>query len=106
MTNTTQPDATDVPDEQRFSVRFRYAESLSSEARQDLLERFIDEAIEAAGLAFTGGGGEQSCRGVVSVDMEDESATEDDRASVADWLGAEDGIAAYDVGPLQGESAP
>lgn len=106
MTDTTQPDATHVPEEQRFSVRFRYAETLSSDARDDLLQRFMDEAIEAAGLAFTGGGDEQGCEGTVNVDMEDESATEDDRASVADWLGGEDGIAAYDVGPLQGESAP
>jgi uncharacterized protein YggL (DUF469 family) len=66
--------------EDGFEVRFQLKAGLSDSQQLDVLDAFITEAIEARGLAF--GGGEHGF--VMRADRG--STTEEDRASVREWL--------------------
>ena len=82
-----------------FEVRFRFAEDLSSEDRNRLLDDFLDQAIVDNGLLFVGGGGTE-WEGFVAVEGASGTVTEEQRESVAAWLAGDSRILESSVGPL------
>lgn len=78
-----------------FAVDIRVSPALSDSAADTLWWQFIEEAIEARGLAFGGGSSgfvTRAGRG---------SATEKDREAIRSWLDAQAGVEAVAVGPLE-----
>ncbi len=82
-----------------FEVRFRFAEDLSPEDRNRLLDDFLDQAIVDNGLLFVGGGG-SDWEGFVAVEGAEGTVTEEHRERVAAWLDNDSRILDSSVGPL------
>lgn len=79
-------------------VCIRLDPTLSQEARNQLIASWVEEAIEAQGLLF-GGGGARDWEGYVTPEARG-SVTEAHRQTIASWLSARQGIAGYTVYPL------
>ena len=78
-----------------FAVSFRVSESLSPKATDEFWTSFVEQLIEARGLAFAGGE-----EGYVAK-FGRGSATEQDRRAVAAWLQSRAEVERVTVGPLE-----
>lgn len=76
-------------------MSFRFSDSLSPKARDDLWALFIAELIETRGLAFSG-----NEEGYVTK-FGRGSATEEDRQAVSTWLTERAGLDRVTIGPLE-----
>ncbi len=83
-----------------FDVAYQLDPASGSAAAEALLDRFIEQAIEAHGLLCGGGGGPQAWDFFV-VAQGRASATEDHRRAVQRWLDSQPEVIAPQVGPLQ-----
>jgi uncharacterized protein len=83
-----------------FKLSFHFSPDLPTDERNQLIENFIHEAIEANGLQFGGGGSQNSWDGFVTLDAKRGSATELHREKVGEWLKANPKILEYEVGAL------
>jgi uncharacterized protein YggL (DUF469 family) len=69
-----------------FKAGFRFSDRLTTEARNHLLEKFIEEAIEKNGLQYGGGGDGNEWNGFVALDKPRGSARERHRQAVENWF--------------------
>lgn len=83
-----------------FSLSFRFSNELTKEERNSLLNDFIQQAIEANGLVFGGGGAGNIWDGFVTLDARRGSVSEAQREKVIEWLIGNAGILEYDVSLL------
>jgi len=83
-----------------FEVRYRIAPQVPETERDELLWKFITEAVEPNGLAAGGGGGEEHSFFVVSA-RNRASATNSQRLALREWLAKCSGIVESEVGPLR-----
>jgi hypothetical protein len=84
--------------EMGFEIRFRMSNDLDEAAFDALIDAFIEQAIEANGLMF-GGGGQREWKGFVTLERRG-SATEEHRQLVQRWLENQPQILEHQVGPL------
>lgn len=84
--------------EMGFDLTFRLDDSVTSEAADDVMYRFVEEAIAGNGLAFFGWG-DRSVEGTV-ITRSRGSVTADQRAAVDGWLAAQGEVAERTVGEL------
>ncbi len=80
-----------------FSL-FRVATDMSEAAFDAFIDAFLEQAIEANGLAF-GGGGRREWKGFVTLERRG-SAIDGHRQLVQRWLESQSQIVEYQVGPL------
>lgn len=78
-------------------VGFRFSDGLDIKARNDLIERFIEHAIEGNGLQFGGGGVAAEWDGVVVLDEPKGTVSKYHREAVEKWLVQEPQILEYYV---------
>jgi uncharacterized protein YggL (DUF469 family) len=83
-----------------FSIWLRFKIGFSEEESDRLMDRFLDELIEANGLQFGGGGNGHEWEGVVAVAGRG-SAKQTHRQLVSDWLGSQPAIVEFQIGDLQ-----
>jgi uncharacterized protein YggL (DUF469 family) len=81
-----------------FEVKFKINPDLSIQDRNDLLDRFIEEAIEANGLMF-GGGGLNEWDGMAALCAHG-STTSEHQLLVETWLNNEFNVFSYQIGEL------
>lgn len=89
--------------EMGFLVGYRYAADKSESDRFELLERFLEKAIEANGLLCIGFPKEEQQNQFDAFVMLDESrgsVKEEQRQAVMEWLKGEGEISSYHVSPL------
>ncbi|HED13292.1 MAG TPA: DUF469 family protein [Gammaproteobacteria bacterium] len=79
-----------------FCVEFQFSEDVGY---QVLLDRWLDEAMEANGMGFGGGCDADSIHGFVAK-RDSGSLTEEHRTIVKDWLSSQPEIKDVVVGPL------
>lgn len=82
-----------------FALSFDF--ELNNKDRNDLLDKFIHEAIEANGLVFGGGGGNNTWEGFVTLDADRGSVSEIQREKVIGWLSKNSMIRQYEVSFLR-----
>ncbi len=82
-----------------FQTGFRFSDELDIRSRNDLIDRFIEKAIEDNGLQF-GGGGESEWNGFVELDKPRGSTSNHQREAVKQWFIRESQILEYYVTPL------
>ena len=86
--------------EMGFKMAFRTPTGLPAEERNHFLDRFIEEAVEANGLAFGGGGGpDEPWEGFVTL-WNRGLATLKHREKVEQWLIREPLVVSYYLGVL------
>ena len=78
-----------------FMAGFRFSCHLTESARNGLLNRFIEDAIEKNGLQFGGGGGGNEWSGFVALNKSRGSTLEKHRQAVAHWFQQETEIKEY-----------
>jgi uncharacterized protein len=78
-----------------FKVGFRFSGQLDTKSRNDLLDRFIEYAIENNGLQFGGGGGGNEWNGFVALDNSRGSTLETHRQAVENWFKQEPEVKEY-----------
>lgn len=86
-----------------FLMGYRYAADKTEAQRYELLERFLEKAIEANGLlciGFPKEGQDNQFQAFVMLDQSRGSVSEEQRQAVQDWLKADSEINAYHVSPL------
>src|SRR3954451_4117440 len=83
-----------------FEVVFSFSPDLPEQGRDDLIDRFLAEAIEGNNLLFGGGGPANCWSGFVVADGARTSATDDHRNAVERWLSSTDGLFDVRIGPL------
>jgi len=83
-----------------FSLSFRFSSELTKEERNTLLNDFIQQAIEANGLVFGGGGAGNTWDGFVTLDALRGSTSEVQREKVIEWLDRNPRIMEYRASPL------
>ena len=83
-----------------FAAGLRFSGGLDIETRNNLLDRFIEHAIENNGLQFGGGGGGNEWSGFVDLDKHRHSATETHREAVKQWFIQEPLVLGYYITPL------
>ncbi len=86
-----------------FLMGYRYAEDKSEADRYELLERFLEKAIEANGLLCIGFPKEKQdnqFEAFVMVDESRGSVADEQRQAVAEWLKSDAEINAWHVSPL------
>ena len=69
-----------------FATGFRFSDTLDMETRNNLLDKFIKQAIEDNDLQFGGGGGGNEWSGFVAADEYRVSATDSHRDVVQEWF--------------------
>ena len=85
-----------------FELGFEIDATLSEEERNELLVAFIEDAIEANGLQFGGGGDSGGeWKGFSAINKKRGSATESHRESVRIWLEKNSKITKFWVGELR-----
>jgi uncharacterized protein len=84
--------------EMGFEVQFRVAADMSDAAFDAFIDAFLEQAIEANGLMF-GGGGRREWNGFVTLEGRG-SATDDHRQLVQRWLESQSQIVEHQVGLL------
>lgn len=82
-----------------FDVAFSFRPDLPQQDRNDLIDRFLVEAIEGNNLLF-GGGGLENWSGFVVPNGARTSATDDHRNAVERWLASTDGVVDVRIGRL------
>ena len=80
-----------------FEVGFRFSSKLDEETRNNLIDCFIEKAIEDNGLQFGGGGGESEWIGFVTTEKPRGSTTTHHQEAVKQWLNQEIKILEYYV---------
>jgi uncharacterized protein YggL (DUF469 family) len=80
-----------------FKAGFRFSNHITKKARNNLLNRFIEEAIEKNGLQFGGGGGGSEWDGFVAINKSRGSTLETHRQAVENWFIHEAEIQEYYV---------
>ena len=83
-----------------FSIWFRFDRGLAEQEWDRLIDRFLDELIEANGLQFGGGSSGNEWDGVVALAVRG-SASEGHRQLVGGWLESQSAIAEFRIGDLQ-----
>lgn len=83
-----------------FRLSVTFSSELTKEERNSLLNDFIQQAIEANGLVFGGGGAGNTWDGFVTLDAPRGSTSEAQREKVIEWLSGNPRILEYDVSPL------
>jgi hypothetical protein len=83
--------------EDAFGVRYTLRPGLSEAERDAVLDRFIEQAVDANQLRCAGGGGSVAWEFQV-MRVKRGSPTEAQRAAVGAWLGAQPEIASYALG--------
>ena len=83
-----------------FNVRYSVRENMSPEALDDLLDRFILEAIEANGLLCGGGGGPVEWH-FLAYPQGRRSASEADASLVGEWLKEQEAISGFSLGSFE-----
>ena len=78
-----------------FGAGFRFSDLLTMEARNNLLNRFIEEAIEKNGLQFGGGGDGNEWNGFVALNKSRGSTLETHRQMVEKWFTQEAEVNEY-----------
>lgn len=89
--------------EQGFLMGYRHSADKGESERYELLERFLEKAVEANGLLCVGfpkEAVENQFEAFVMLDESRGSVAEEQRQAVLDWLKAETEITAYHAGPL------
>jgi uncharacterized protein len=81
-----------------FEVQFRVAADMSEVAFDAFIDAFLEQAIEANGMVF-GGGGRREWKGFVTLGRRG-SATDGRRQLVQRWLQSRSQIVGYQVGLL------
>jgi hypothetical protein len=81
-----------------FAVWYKLDSALDVPARNALLDRWLEEAIEPNGLQFGGGGLEDEWEGVVET-CSGRDVSDDDRMLVEQWLRTNPLIIDYRIGP-------
>jgi uncharacterized protein YggL (DUF469 family) len=84
--------------EMGFEVQFRISTDVSEAAFDAFIDAFLEQAIEANGLMF-GGGGRREWEGFVTLERRG-SATEEHRQLMQRWFESQPQIVGYQVGPL------
>lgn len=69
-----------------FGAGFRFSDRLTPNARNDFLNRFIEEAIEQNGLQYGGGGAGSAWNGFIALNQPRGSTRESHRKAVEDWF--------------------
>ncbi len=82
-----------------FKAGFRFSKELNTETSNNLIDRFIQEAIEDNGLQFGGGGGYE-WDGFVALDKVRGSTTNLHREAVEQWFIQESEVLEYFITPL------
>lgn len=86
--------------EMGFEVQFRMTSVFTETDFDSFIDFFIEEAIEANGLAFGGGGTYDNWRGFVTLDGRG-SATDEHREKVREWFESQPQIILeWHVGPF------
>lgn len=89
--------------EQGFLMGYRFSADKNESDRYELLEKFLEKAIEENGLlciGFPGETEENQFEAFVMVDEPRGSVNEEQRTAVNEWLKNETEINAYHVSPL------
>jgi hypothetical protein len=81
-----------------FEVQFQAAADMREEVFDAFIDAFLEQAVEANGLMFGGGGGRE-WKGFVTLERRG-SATDGHRQLVQRWLTSQSELVAYQVGPL------
>lgn len=81
-----------------FEVAFRVADTVSDAGLDEFLDAFIGEAIEARGRSCGGGCGREWDIFIIRAGRQ--SATEEDRAAVEEWLKNHGAVCDIRIGPL------
>lgn len=81
-----------------FKITFTFSADLTVEQRNELLDKFIRNAIEANGLQFGGGGSDNIWDGTAEPGGETDEVSEAQRSSVIAWLKNEPRVLHYFVG--------
>lgn len=84
-----------------FRVSLQFSSELTKAERNSLLNDFIQQAIEANGLIFGGGGVGSTWDGFVTLDARRGSASEAQREKVVEWLSGDRRILEYEVSRLR-----
>lgn len=82
-----------------FKAGFRFSNELDAKTRNDLIDRFIEKAIEDNGLQF-GGGGYFEWNGFVTLNKAKGSTSSIHLEAVKQWFVQEPEISEYYVSPL------
>ena len=69
-----------------FKAGFRFSDQLTIETRNNLLDRFIEAAIEKNGLQYGGGGDGNEWNGFVALNRSRGSTFEKHRLAVENWF--------------------
>lgn len=69
-----------------FKAGFRFSDQLTIKARNNLLNRFIEDAIEKNGLQYGGGGAGNEWYGFVALNKSRGSTHERHRQAVENWF--------------------
>ena len=83
-----------------FKVGFRFSNDFSVEERDELLDAFLEKAIESNGLQFGGGCDNNTWEGVVEHGGNRFKTTEQHRQLIEKWLVQEKRVLEYQIGPL------
>ena len=83
-----------------FAAGLRFSGELDIETRNNLLDIFIEKAIEDNGLQFGGGGTGNEWSGFVEVDKTRHSTTDTHREAVRQWFIQEPLVLEYYITPL------
>jgi len=69
-----------------FKAGFRFSNELTRSTRNNLLNRFIEEAIESSGLQYGGGGDGNEWNGFVALNKSRGSTFEKHRQAIENWF--------------------
>lgn len=83
-----------------FAVRLSLRDGLDAKRRDEFLWRFLEDAIEAQGLACGGGGNGPTWEFQVQLARRG-SPSEEQRAAVGAWLERQPEVSAYTLGELR-----
>jgi uncharacterized protein YggL (DUF469 family) len=83
-----------------FEVGFRFSNKLDEEARANLIDSFIEKAIEDNGLQFGGGGGESEWNGFVTTEKARCSTSTQHQEAVKQWFDQKIDILEYYITPM------
>lgn len=83
-----------------FAAGFRFSNELDGKTRNDLIDRFIAQAIENNGLQFGGGGGDSEWVGFIALNKKRGSTSNNQREAVKQWFIQESEVLEYYVNPM------
>lgn len=83
-----------------FEIDMSFADTITDNAMNDFFDDFLTNVIETNGMVFGGGGDKEGFSGFVVPAARYESATNEQRSLVSEWLRKNDLIAMHNVGDL------